>query len=87
MKFIKKPIIISAEQFLATKKSFDAIIGLGLKDNDWYPGEIGSESFKIKTLEGNMTVNKYDWVIKGIKGEFYPCKPDIFEMTYEKVEE
>lgn len=39
----------------------------------------------IKTLEGNMHVKVDDWVIKGVKGEFYPCKPDIFEATYEPV--
>lgn len=40
----------------------------------------------INTLEGKMTADVDDWIIKGVKGEFYPCKPDIFEMTYEKVE-
>jgi hypothetical protein len=39
----------------------------------------------IKTLEGHMTADMGDWIIKGVKGEFYPCKPDIFEATYEKV--
>ena len=38
----------------------------------------------IKTLEGAMKANKGDWIIKGIKGELYPCKPDIFEATYEE---
>lgn len=36
----------------------------------------------IWTLEGDMTASAGDWIIKGVKGEFYPCKPDIFEMTY-----
>jgi len=40
----------------------------------------------ISTLEGRMVVSPGDWVIKGVKGEFYPCKPDIFEATYEPVE-
>ena len=40
----------------------------------------------IATLEGGHWVNLFDWVIKGVKGEFYPCKPDIFEATYERVE-
>jgi hypothetical protein len=39
----------------------------------------------IKTLEGDMTANVGDYIIKGVKGEFYPCKPDIFEQTYEPV--
>jgi hypothetical protein len=41
----------------------------------------------IQTPEGNMTAALGDWIIKGVKGEFYPCKPDIFEETYERVEE
>lgn len=40
----------------------------------------------IKTLEGGHIVIPRDWIIKGVKGEFYPCKPDIFEATYDKVE-
>ena len=40
----------------------------------------------IATLEGEMTANENDWIILGVKGECYPCKPDIFEMTYEAVE-
>lgn len=39
----------------------------------------------IETLEGTMKANKGDWIIEGIKGELYPCKPDIFEATYEEV--
>ena len=39
----------------------------------------------ISTLEGDMEVSPGDWIIKGVVGEFYPCKPDIFEKTYEKV--
>lgn len=41
---------------------------------------------EIETLEGTMKADKGDWIIKGVKGELYPCKPDVFEMTYEKVE-
>lgn len=46
-----------------------------------------SNNYEIKTLEGNHTVSEGDYIIKGVKGEFYPCKPDIFEQTYEKVVE
>ena len=42
-------------------------------------------SVAIPTLEGTMTAHLDDWIIKGVKGEFYPCKPDVFEMTYETV--
>ena len=41
----------------------------------------------IETLEGKMIANYFDWIIRGVRGEFYPCKPDIFEATYEKVKE
>jgi hypothetical protein len=40
---------------------------------------------QIQTLEGVMEASVGDWIIKGVKGEFYPCKPDIFKMTYEEV--
>ena len=44
------------------------------------------EHIEIKTLEGTMTASRGDWIIKGVNGEFYPCKPDIFAKTYELVE-
>ena len=44
------------------------------------------EEVYIETLEGVMKADKGDWIIKGVKRELYPCKPDVFEMTYEKVE-
>ena len=43
------------------------------------------EELEIETLEGTMKANKGDWIIRGVKGELYPCKPDVFDMTYEKV--
>lgn len=48
---------------------------------------ITDNDFKVKTLEGIMTATKEDYLIKGVNGEFYPCKSEIFEKTYEKVEE
>ena len=48
---------------------------------------MGMPILVIETLEGDMTARIGDWIIKGVKGEFYPCKPDIFETTYELVEE
>jgi hypothetical protein len=41
----------------------------------------------IKTLEGNMRISDGDWIIRGVNGELYPCKPDIFDKSYDKVEE
>lgn len=48
--------------------------------------EIAGMDLYINTLGGRMQVSPRDWIIKGVKGEFYPCKPDIFEATYEEVE-
>ena len=84
MKFRKKPVVIEAAQFMATKESFDAVLALG--DIKWEPGLMGSETFIVKTLEGEHVASKGDWIIKGVNGEFYPCKPDIFEKTYEPAE-
>ena len=47
----------------------------------------GTDLLKVRTLEGPLIVSWDDYIIKGVKGELYPCKPDIFEMTYNKVEE
>ena len=85
MKFRKRPVVIEAEQFLATKDSWDRIMAMGLRK--WRPGYMGSETFTIETLEGNHIARKGDWIIRGVQGEFYPCKPDIFEKTYESASE
>lgn len=76
MKFRKKPVVIEAEQFFENS-SEGWPLGV-FKDGD---------KFKIKTLESNeFIVSEGDWIITGVKGEKYACKPDIFEMTYEKAE-
>lgn len=84
MKYRKKPIVIEAMLWKGTRGSFVSIVTFMGNKN------IGvSRDFKlldIKTLEGNMLANIGDYIIKGVKGEFYPCKPDIFEKTYELVE-
>ena len=54
-------------------------------DSKGYLFELGSGDLMIRTLEGDMRADDGDWIIKGIKGEFYPCKPDIFESSYEAV--
>lgn len=83
--FRKKPVIIEARQYHGPA-SHDAI-----DLARWCGGEIrvstdGPPEFVIPTAEGNMTANPGDWVICGVKGEFYPCKPDIFAATYDPVE-
>lgn len=54
----------------------------------WGPGSVAGSGDKlyIATLEGDMTVSAGDWIIRGVKGELYPCKPDIFAATYEPAE-
>lgn len=79
MKFRKKPIVIEAEQWFPGK--MDDPKSEPYVSYDW--GQVGPAI--IQTLEGPMNVSKGDWIIKGINGEFYNCKPDIFEKTYEPV--
>lgn len=78
-KFRKKPIVIEAEQFFPEVKPFPRGVVMGQVIDDIPP------CFYIPTLEGVMEVEAGDWIITGVKGERYPCKPDIFEMTYEGV--
>lgn len=81
MKFRKKPVVIEAVQW--TGKNIDEIrefMGIALVINP-----IDPKCFiQVRTLEGNLHASDGDWIIKGVKGEFYPCKPDIFEQTYEE---
>lgn len=84
MKYKKKPVVIDAVQWDGTKKSWDAIMSMG--DVPWKPGEMFTDTFIITTLEGDHLVSKGDYVIRGVAGEFYPCKPDIFDQTYDNAE-
>lgn len=81
MKYRKKPVIIEARQFTT---DVDGAV------ESWCGGYINSDVdgvpvLVIDTLEGLMTARIGDWIIKGVAGEFYPCKPDIFKATYEPV--
>ena len=78
--FRKKPVIIEAIQFSDELNSKE--VQEFLKDTGW---NYQDGMLMIKTLEGKMFAKKGDWIIKGVKGEFYPCKPDIFKETYEEV--
>ena len=85
MKFRKKPVVIEAMQL--TSENRDEVMNF-VTSNNCYPDFEGREPIlKIQTLEGDMTAKLGDWIIKGVNGEFYPCKNDIFEKTYEQVEE
>lgn len=99
-KFRKKPVIIEAIQLLRETweevcefiESKSQYFGRGVfvhSDNTYSLEPKNFESDRIgvliPTLEGNMLAIQGDWIIKGIQGEFYPCKPDIFESTYDEV--
>ena len=80
--FQKKPVVIEARQL--TKDNFGEILAWVNSDSkNWYDSSCISRLLVIKTLEGDHQAKIGDWIIKGVKGEFYPCKPDIFEMTYQ----
>ena len=86
MKFRKKSVVIDAEHFFASKKPWPK----GVYDDGEHFKNVSRETvryYSIDTLEGKHDVIDGDWIITGVKGEKYPCKPDVFEMTYEKVEE
>ena len=86
-KFRKKPVVIEAWLWDETKTTFLQIgcKSLSSGDHSSYPDFMNN--LRIETLEGIMSADKGDYIIKGIKGEFYPCKPDIFKLTYDAIEE
>lgn len=91
-KFRKKPVVIEAMQVDFEGSNLPAIFAwLGEhRGPKAGPRKIfGNDAGEviIRTLEGDMRVEPLDWIIRGVKGEFYPCKPDIFEATYEQVAE
>ena len=86
-KYRKKPVIIEAVQFEGGISSIKKIIlELGLSQSSYGWDKDDYTKLYIHTLEGTHIANIKDWIVKGIKGEFYPVKPDIFEQTYEKVD-
>ena len=83
MKFRKKPVVIEAmlytgANFLDVMRWAEALAG----PQGW---SVSAEQLSINTLEGSMCADKGDWIICGVKSEFYPCKPDIFAATYDLV--
>jgi len=98
----KKPVIIEADQFAGSAQNATPIIDWVLAGGGvarWHEeiperrapnGELSQmlvlEYIAIDTLEGTERCQVHDWVIRGVKGEFYPCKPDIFEATYDHVD-
>ncbi len=88
-KFRKKPVVIEAVQFDGTKESANEVLawigshGADARRAHTTKPEMG---LVIATLEGDHLASPRDWIIKGVQGEFYPCKPDIFAATYETAE-
>ena len=84
MKYRKKPVVVEAMQ-VNSITSFDEVVYFFGENS--HTLELGGDGMMyIRTLEGLMRVNLGDYIIKGVQGEFYPCKPDIFEQTYEFAE-
>lgn len=89
MKFRKKPVVIDAHRI--GDDGWPDEIWQGVNDQEiiLYLESMNGETFghvEIQTLEGVMRGNVGDWIIRGVNGEFYPCKPDIFAKTYEAAE-
>ena len=84
-KYRKKPVVIEAIKFCDNAHDIEKFVGLELMGNMHGTGKV--VELIIPTLEGEHIATENDYIIKGIAGEFYPCKPDIFEKTYDEVEE
>ena len=84
-KYRKKPVVIDAVQFTMDTK--DKVFSF-ITCNKAAVFDVGGQPvILIETLEGEHRATLGDWIIKGVKNEFYPCKNDVFELTYERVEE
>ena len=95
-KYRKKPVEVEAIQWTGRNdEEIQAFVGKRLKVNIPHPDMVrildnipdDAYSIVIPTLEGDMNAVRWDWIIKGVQGEFYPCKPDIFKKTYEPIKE
>lgn len=90
MKYRKKPVVIDAIQFDGTPCGALVVFDLfDIPGGKFHPdlADLNRGHLNIPTLKGVMSALKGDFVIKGVKGEFYPCKPDIFAATYEAVDD
>lgn len=100
-KFRKKPVVIEAVQFTGENlyevtafiegENPDLSSDTGREAWQWYTGKVAKDGLEIRTLEdghdgrAKHVASPGDWIIRGVQGEFYPCKPDIFAATYEPV--
>ena len=91
MKYRTKPVEIEAIQFTGlnfeeVKNFINESLIYAIIDTEWKTGKDRPRVvMKIKTLVGDMKVSEGDYIVKGLKGEFYPCKPDVFETKYEPI--
>ena len=89
MKYRKKPVVVDAMQFTGVNYQALSLWGVGFPNADgWnlpprFNIKVKQDGIVICTLEGDMTARPGDWIIRGVKGEFYPCRDDIFKATYE----
>ena len=83
----KKPVEIKACQFYVQSPEVGGMSALDIVEwiGEGARFEFDETAIMIETLEGTMRADEGDWIIKGVEGEFYPCKPNIFEATYEAV--
>ena len=79
--FRKKPVVIEARQWDGEEATFEQMLMWDTEQASTFAMSNGC--LFIDTLEGEMRADKGDWIIKGVKGEMYPCKPDIFAATYD----
>ncbi|GAA1992756.1 hypothetical protein GCM10009718_33090 [Isoptericola halotolerans] len=84
-KYRKLPVEIEAVRFDGTNAQ-QVAEWIGEEQDGWTYSD-RNDFYEIETLEGTMTALPGDWIIRGVQGEFYPCKPDIFAATYEAVED
>jgi len=83
-KFRKRPVVVEAMQFTG-QNALAVWVFMGRDDLARNPDLHATDCPIIHTLEGDLHASPGDWIIRGVKGEFYPCKPDIFAATYEEV--
>lgn len=79
----KKPVVIQAVRFRGPANVNECLEFIGAPREEGEDVDDFEDGIEINTLEGTMTAGVGDWIIRGVQGEFYPCKPDIFEATYE----
>jgi hypothetical protein len=81
-RYRKKPVVIEAVQYTGDLRSV-----IGFLTQPEYTQDFGTGALTVETLEGPLIAQVSDWIIKGVKGEFYPCKNDIFLATYDAVDD